>query len=387
MADIRIKVQGEIATNLTPNVKLVCQNDKYEVEFEFDESWANSNFKTALFIYNGKSIAVPFDREQNGNVCKIPALYDTELLHIGVKSSDVEGLHTSTPARVGCLLSANDIANGEIPNPTPSQYDEIIALLNQYITGGGEPIDLKDYQKKVDDRLETTDKTIVGAINEVNEKASQPSGGGLTEEEVKEIVQETAITKESDPTVPEWAKQEEKPTYTYEEITEKPDLVEDIGSSIAEETNVLTIELKDKSGKVIATTQVTIPTGETPDLSAYVKTEDRDSFVQQGVVNNSLTNTDEEKASACKWLGAVQRKPTTGATYAYCENPSGLYQMLTDAVAAKAWSLAQRGAGGVLVVGNPTADTHATPKGWIVNMPDYVTDETIKAKWRAWLGI
>lgn len=162
MATIKVRVQGEIATNLTPEVRLVCQNDKYDVEFEFDESWAKSNFKTALFICNGKLVPIPFD----GNVCEIPALYETELLHIGVKSSDVEGLHTSTPARVGCLLSANDIANGEIPAPTQSVYDEIIELLNKYISGGGS-IDLSDYQKKVDDRLETQSKEIVGAINEV----------------------------------------------------------------------------------------------------------------------------------------------------------------------------------------------------------------------------
>ena len=182
MATIKVRVQGEIATNLTPEVRLVCQNDKYDVEFEFDESWANSNFKTALFIYNGKSIVVPFDREQNENVCKIPALYDTELLHIGVKSNDIDGLHTSTPARVGCLLSANDIANGEIPNPTPSQYDEIIALLNKYISGGGgssggglteEQVrkivaeETAGLQTKTDENLETESKEVVGAINEV----------------------------------------------------------------------------------------------------------------------------------------------------------------------------------------------------------------------------
>jgi hypothetical protein len=137
MATIKIRVNGEVATNITPEVKLVCQNEKYTVEFEFDESWANSNVKTALFIYNGKVLPIPFDRELGENVCKIPALYDTELLHIGVKSNDVEGLHTTTPAKIGCLLSANDIANGEITNPTPNQYDEIIALLNKYLQQGG----------------------------------------------------------------------------------------------------------------------------------------------------------------------------------------------------------------------------------------------------------
>ena len=50
MADIKIRVEGRKATNLTPEVKLVTWNEGYEIEFEFDESWSASNFKTALFI-------------------------------------------------------------------------------------------------------------------------------------------------------------------------------------------------------------------------------------------------------------------------------------------------------------------------------------------------
>ena len=295
MATIKVRVQGEIATNLTPEVRLVCQNEKYDVEFEFDESWSDSNFKTALFIYNGKSIAVPFDREKNVNVCKIPALYDTELLHIGVKSNDIDGLHTSTPARVGCLLSANDIANGEIPDPTPSQYEEIIRLVNEYvamdvpstedieeiassiveekinalINGADESFDtlkeiadwIKEHPKSVaelnskiqantekilanesaianlnnlvellesekqnksDNGLNTSSKMIVGAINEINEKVLVLGKNGLTENKVKEIIQQTAVTKETDPSVPSWAKQPKKPTYTAQEVGALP---------------------------------------------------------------------------------------------------------------------------------------------------------------------
>jgi hypothetical protein len=350
MATIKVRVQGEIATNLTPEVKLVCQNDKYTVEFEFDESWNNSNFKTALFIYNGKSIPVAFDREKNGNTCKIPALYETELLHIGIKSNDVDGLHTSTPARVGCLLSANDISNGEIPNPTPSQYDEIIGLLNQYITGGGsgEGVDLRDYQKKVDDNLQTTDKTVVGAINEVNAKFGQSSGSGITEEQVKEIIQET---------LPDWAEQEEKPTYTAQEVGALPSdtqLVEQIDASVDEETLSITIDLKDKNGEVVSTKTIVLPISN-PDLTEYVKFTDiastskfgvvkigqgfkidqsnkmlytdyaskndiksrnnyyrpintafLDYAVKVGITENKETLTDEEKASACEWIGAVK---------------------------------------------------------------------------------
>lgn len=67
------------------------------------------------------------------------------------------------------------------------------------------------------------------------------------------------ITEETDPTVPQWAKEPNKPTYTYDEITEKPTLVEEIDSSIEEDTNELMIELKDKNGNVLATSKVKLP--------------------------------------------------------------------------------------------------------------------------------
>jgi uncharacterized protein (UPF0335 family) len=69
----------------------------------------------------------------------------------------------------------------------------------------------KDLQPKTDERLETESKEIVGAINELHNREDKQ---GLTEEQVKEIVQET---------LPDWAEQEEKPTYTYEEIQNKPE--------------------------------------------------------------------------------------------------------------------------------------------------------------------
>ena len=135
--------------------------------------------------------------------------------------------------------------------------------------------------------------------------------------------------------------------------------VNDIGSQVVEETNELTIELKDKNGKVIATTKVTLPTQEIPevDLSGYVKNTDYakndgthgvvcsnawspinidvdgllmariattanidekyihrllrcsdiDHAVKVGVTTNTETLTDDEKASACEWLGALQK--------------------------------------------------------------------------------
>lgn len=52
---------------------------------------------------------------------------------------------------------------------------------------------------------------------------------GVTRDEVRDIVSAMigsgGIAEERDPTVPDWAKQPNKPTYTYSEITEKPTLL------------------------------------------------------------------------------------------------------------------------------------------------------------------
>lgn len=179
MPTIRVQVRGKVATNLTPEEKLVCGNEDYEVEFDFDESWAGVNFKTGLFICNGDLIAQPFD----GKICAVPRIENTTLLAVGVKSSDGR-LFTTTPAFVDCLKSASDLATNKIPAPTKDVYDEIIALINKYIGQGGggsggtdeERVreivaeETADLQAKSDENLQTESKEIVGAINELEGK-------------------------------------------------------------------------------------------------------------------------------------------------------------------------------------------------------------------------
>ena len=102
------------------------------------------------------------------------------------------------------VLGKDGESIGLLPTITQSY-----TVVNEMGQGGSGEVDLKDYQKKVDSELQTSAKTIVGAINEVNSKVGQ--GGG--------------ITKETDPTVSSWAKQPTKPTYSYSEITNKPTLL------------------------------------------------------------------------------------------------------------------------------------------------------------------
>lgn len=102
--------------------------------------------------------------------------------------------------------------------------------------GGGEggDVDLKDYQKKIDYDLQTTNKTIVGAINEVNAKAGQGGSGSggnvnLTDYQKKQdntlnttsklVVGAINEVNTKVDNIPSWAKQSTKPTYSYTEIS------------------------------------------------------------------------------------------------------------------------------------------------------------------------
>ena len=277
-------------------------------------------------------------------------------------------------------------------------------------------------QPKSDEALKTQNKEIVGAINELHEREDKQ---GLTEEQVKAVVRETAVTQESDPTVPDWAKQAEKPTYSYNEITGKPALfsgdyndlsnkptipsteglatVEQVKEleeySIREvslgilEDNELSVELKDKEGNIVASAETTLPM---PDLTDYVKNTDYataskagvvkgnpsggvrieayggglaytekapndeidlkiqrfkpivpanlDYAVKVGVTTNTETLTDDEKASACDWLGAmpIVVPPIAYLTYVLTmgKDPSGKSEYILkdfNALADKAY--------------------------------------------------
>lgn len=181
---ITIEIKDKIATCLTES-PIVCGNSDYVVDFVFDEEWNAHNVKTAIFVVNGKAMPQVFA----GNECPVPVIQNTLFTWVGVFAGTIDDgtLSTSTPALVKCIPCITD--GDRIPAPPPDDvYNQIMGLLNQYIEQGG------------------------------------GSGSGLTEEQVKEIVRETAVTQEQDPTVSDWAKQPKKPTYSYEEIKDKPAL-------------------------------------------------------------------------------------------------------------------------------------------------------------------
>lgn len=178
---VREKVAKLVNSDETP---LVCGNNDYVVEFDFDDAWANYPAKTALFVFANESVPVVFE----GNKCKGVAVKNATECAIGVFAGDIR---TTTGAYMPCVLSITDI--GKTPKaPAKDVYDQIMDLLQKAIqahtelpTGGkkgqvlkkrsdedydtaweddkaGSVVDLSNYYNKqeIDDKIDGINKDI-----------------------------------------------------------------------------------------------------------------------------------------------------------------------------------------------------------------------------------
>lgn len=112
---------------------IVCGNSGYSVAFAFDSEWDTASTKTARFVYIQDGAVKYTDVVFTGTAVEAPILANTKEVRVGVFAGN---LQTSTPAVIPCELSIR-CGTGAPVDPTPSQYDQIIALLNQGGGGGG----------------------------------------------------------------------------------------------------------------------------------------------------------------------------------------------------------------------------------------------------------
>lgn len=168
MPVINITVKGKVASSDTKAI--VNGNSDYAVNWVLDGEWADYDTKTMrVRFFDGSVINSIF----SGTSCSLPVITGTCMIEIGLFAGD---LITSTPAVINCIRCIRD-DEGPVQDPTPSIYDQILAKLNEL--GGVSP---DDVAQAVADYM--TDNPI----------------------------------KETDPTVPEWAKSPKKPKYTAEEV-------------------------------------------------------------------------------------------------------------------------------------------------------------------------
>lgn len=131
MPIINIMVAGKIATNVTPDKRIICGNSDYTVVFDFDDEWSKENVHTARFVYRKSGKLQYTDIVFTGNTVAVPILTNTYAVQVGVYAGN---LHTTTPAQIKCDSSI--LCDGGLPaDPEPDVYAQIMELLSQ--SGGG----------------------------------------------------------------------------------------------------------------------------------------------------------------------------------------------------------------------------------------------------------
>jgi hypothetical protein len=107
---------------------IVCGNSGYTIAFDFDEAWNNAGLKTARFVWVEGGKVKHQDVTFMSEPVPVPIMTNVREVRVGVFAND---LQTTTPAVIPCELSILcGSGEVEIEPLTPSQYDEVMALLN-----------------------------------------------------------------------------------------------------------------------------------------------------------------------------------------------------------------------------------------------------------------
>nr|DAP05443.1 MAG TPA: hypothetical protein [Caudoviricetes sp.] len=111
----------------------VTHNKDYEIQFQFDDSWADVRHKMAVFAYeDGEYGSEIFD----GEICAVPELPKEGRVYIGLKAGDE--LSTELLCVQVCK-SANDVITDEYDVPDPKIYEQILDIINN-LWGGGDTV-------------------------------------------------------------------------------------------------------------------------------------------------------------------------------------------------------------------------------------------------------
>ena len=199
----------------------------YTARFAFDESWDGLQ-RTAVFASSDNTTSITREQLLEDDACTVPweVLVAGNRLRVGVYGTKADG------TRLPTIWTERRLYINPGAGPTQEAADPSPTLVEQLLGRIGDPANLKTEDKS----------SLVAAINEVQETG----GGGGTSDHSKLKNRDAAgqhpmsaitgleqalegkqpvgsyITEESDPTVPEWAKQPQKPAYTAQEVGALP---------------------------------------------------------------------------------------------------------------------------------------------------------------------
>ena len=167
MPEIKIKIRDKRAGGTGT---IICGNSDYTVVWDLDAEWAAYDTKTMrVNLADGTYQDVVF----TGNTAALPVLSTPGWASVGLYAGD---LHTSRGADLRVLPSVTT-PGGAPADPPESVYDQLMELIRGM--------------------------------------------GGASEEDIAKAVASYLTehpVKEADPTVPAWAKEDSKPTYTAAEV-------------------------------------------------------------------------------------------------------------------------------------------------------------------------
>lgn len=193
------------------------------VHFDADAIWDPLK-KIAVFRRSGTAtVAVPLDEtmmcEMPPQMMAVPGYNGPVTVHIGLIGVGEDGSRLTT-GEVPVTVNPSCYTVGKTPHPpVPDVYEELLRLIRAAAENDAEEIrdaldayfaeNPIDVSGKLDKNQGAANAGKVLGIGEDGEvvPVDAPTGGG-----------ESGIVEETDPTVPDWAKRPEKPSYTAEEV-------------------------------------------------------------------------------------------------------------------------------------------------------------------------
>lgn len=112
--------------------EILCGNSDYTITFDFDDEWSLTGVRTARFVYVKNGAVQHEDVPFQGNTVAVPVMSDVAFVKVGVFAGD---LCTTTPVRIKCRASIR-CGSGEAHEPTPDEYQQIMALFNEMAEAG-----------------------------------------------------------------------------------------------------------------------------------------------------------------------------------------------------------------------------------------------------------
>lgn len=177
LTTIHITVRERVPT-ITAGEDVISHNSDYVAEFEFDEEWQDK-VKTVYFVCEDGSYQAVV---MSGNSCGVPMLDgEHRRIFVGVQAGAAEKPSVLKTTRPCCLKVKDSIADylGEqIPDPTPSVYEQIIAMLESITSPTWDSLQNKPFS------------TLGGGLSVDENGVLSAQGGGGSANAVQYVAQE-----------------------------------------------------------------------------------------------------------------------------------------------------------------------------------------------------